>query len=45
MGDFAEILRIGICGKNDTPNFYDILQILGEQRVIERINYTIKLLT
>ncbi|MFO7969797.1 MAG: glutamate--tRNA ligase family protein, partial [Candidatus Izemoplasmatales bacterium] len=45
VGDFAEILRIGICGKNDTPNFYDILQVLGEQRVIERINYTIKLLS
>ena len=44
VGDFAEILRIGICGKNNTPNFYDILKILGEQRVLERISHTIKLL-
>ncbi|MFW5889386.1 MAG: glutamate--tRNA ligase [Bacillota bacterium] len=45
VGDYAEILRIGICGKNNTPNFYDVLEILGEERVIERINYTIKLLS
>ncbi|MCF7924173.1 MAG: glutamate--tRNA ligase [Candidatus Izimaplasma sp.] len=44
VGDFAEILRVGICGKNNTPNFYDVLQILGKQIVIERINHTINLL-
>ncbi|QWB99719.1 glutamate--tRNA ligase [Mycoplasmatota bacterium] len=44
VGDYAEIIRIASCGKPDTPNFYDILQILGEERVIERIKYTKNLL-
>jgi len=44
VGDYAEIIRIAACGKPDTPNFYDILKILGEERVIERIKYTKNLL-
>jgi glutamyl-tRNA synthetase len=44
VGDFAEILRVGSCGKADTPNFYDVLQILGQEKVVERINYTLGLL-
>ncbi len=42
VGDYAEILRLATCGKKNTPNFYSILTILGEERVIERINLTIK---
>lgn len=44
VGDFAEIIRIGACGKANTPNFYDVLQILTEEKVIERIKYTLSLL-
>ncbi|MDA3932599.1 MAG: glutamate--tRNA ligase [Tenericutes bacterium] len=44
VGDYAEIIRVAACGKPDTPNFYDILKILGEERVIERIKYTKNLL-
>ncbi|HKL47601.1 MAG TPA: hypothetical protein VJ878_02940, partial [Candidatus Izemoplasmatales bacterium] len=43
VGDYAEIIRIGACGKADTPNFYDILKILTKKKVVERINYTISL--
>jgi len=44
VGDYAEIIRVASCGKANTPNFYDILQILGKERVVERIKYTIGLL-
>ena len=42
VGDYAEIIRIAACGKANTPNFYDILQILGESRVIARIEFALK---
>lgn len=41
VGDYAEILRLSTCAKNNTPNFYSVLTILGEQEVIRRINLTI----
>jgi glutamyl-tRNA synthetase len=44
VGDYAEIIRVAACGKANTPNFYDVLQILTEKRVVERINYTLSLL-
>lgn len=41
IGDFAEVVRIAVSGRKNTPNFYHILKIMGEKRVIERINQTI----
>ncbi|MCK4551284.1 MAG: hypothetical protein KAU02_00085 [Tenericutes bacterium] len=41
VGDYAGILRLGTCGKKNTPNFYSVLVILGVDRVVERINKTI----
>jgi len=44
IGDFAEIIRIAVSGKKNTPNFYYILEILGEERINKRIEKTIALL-
>ncbi|MFA5006720.1 MAG: glutamate--tRNA ligase family protein [Candidatus Izemoplasmatales bacterium] len=44
IGDFAEIIRIAVSGRKNTPNFYRILTILGEAKVRERIARTIALL-
>ncbi|MFA7076588.1 MAG: glutamate--tRNA ligase [Candidatus Izemoplasmatales bacterium] len=44
IGEYAEIIRIATCAKTNTPNFYDVLIILGKERVIERINHTISIL-
>ena len=41
VGDFAEIIRIAVSGRKNTPNFYQILTILGKERVIRRIEQTI----
>ena len=42
VGDYAEILRVATCAKKNTPNFYSILEILGEERITKRINNAIK---
>ena len=42
IGDFAEIIRISISGRKNTPNFYHVLRILGLERVINRIEKTMK---
>jgi glutamyl-tRNA synthetase len=44
IGDYAEILRLATCAKKNTPNFYFVLNILGEKRILERINKTIAFL-
>ncbi len=44
IGEYAEILRLATCAKTSTPNFYDVLRILGKDKVIERINHTIAIL-
>jgi glutamyl-tRNA synthetase len=44
IGDYAAILRLAICAKQNTPNFYSVLTILGDARVKERINNTIAIL-
>ena len=44
IGDFAEILRLATCAKSSTPNFYDVLRILGHNKVKNRLNEAIELL-
>ncbi len=44
IGDFAEIIRIAVAGRKSTPNFYHILEIMGEEKVKTRINKVISLL-
>ncbi len=38
VSDCARILRIAISGKESTPNFYHIQKIMGEKRLLERLN-------
>jgi glutamyl-tRNA synthetase len=42
VGDVAEIIRIAISGRKNTPNFYQVLKILGEARLKQRIKQTMK---
>jgi len=44
IGDFAEIIRISVSGRKNTPNFYHVLKILGIKRIKARINKAISLL-
>ena len=45
VGDYAGILRVAICAKQNTPNFYSVLTILGESEVIRRLDKTIAYLS
>jgi glutamyl-tRNA synthetase len=44
IGDFAEIIRIAVSGRKNTPNFYYILKIMGNEKITERIDKTIALI-
>lgn len=44
IGEYAEIIRIATCAKTSTPNFYDVLRILGKEKIVARINHTIAIL-
>ena len=37
-GDVAMNLRVAMTGRTNTPDLYSLMQVLGEKRVIERIN-------
>lgn len=42
VGDISTIIRIALTGRQNTPDLYAIMQILGKQRVIDRLNAFIK---
>lgn len=44
VGDISEFLRIALTGKRNSPNLYYVIQILGEKKVISRINSVIQTL-
>ena len=41
VGDVSEMLRIALSGKKNSPNLYCVIQILGKEKVVERINKTV----
>ena len=44
IADFSSIIRIAITNKKNTPDIYGIMQLLGKDRVIERLEKTIAIL-
>lgn len=37
VGDIAMLLRIAVTRRTTTPDLYDILQVMGEERVLQRL--------
>ena len=37
VGDVSTIIRIAVTGRTNTPDLYDIIKVLGKDRVIERL--------
>ena len=37
VGDISMVLRVAVTSKSMTPNLYDIMQILGKERILKRI--------
>ncbi len=44
VGDVSEVLRIALSGKKNSPNLYYVMQILGKDKVKERIEKVIETL-
>ena len=42
VADVSNIIRIAITSKNMSPNLYDIMKLLGKERVIKRLENCIK---
>jgi glutamyl/glutaminyl-tRNA synthetase len=38
VGDISMVLRVAITGKTNAPDLFAVMQILGKDRVIARIN-------
>ena len=37
VGDVSTVIRIAVTGRTNTPDLYEIMQVLGKDRVIERL--------
>ena len=38
VGDVSTVLRIAITGRRNTPDLYEIMRVLGKEKVMERLN-------
>ena len=38
VGDVSTVIRIALTGRTNTPDMYEIMQVLGKDSVIERLN-------
>ena len=41
VADACAIIRVAVTGRNQTPDLYSIMKVLGEQEVKNRINYVL----
>lgn len=44
VGDVSTVIRVAVTGRRNTPDLYQILQVLGEEEIIKRIDIAINLL-
>lgn len=44
VGDVSTVIRVAVTGRKNTPDLYEILQVLGYEKVIDRIDEVIALL-
>ena len=42
VADVAKILRVFLTGKTETPNLYEIIRVMGEKRVKDRLKKALK---
>ncbi len=38
VGDISTVIRVALTGRSNTPDLYEIMQVLGEESIKERIN-------
>ena len=37
VGDVSTVIRVALTGRTNTPDMYEIMQVLGKERVIKRL--------
>lgn len=42
VGDVSTVIRVGITRRNQTPDLYEILKVLGKDEVLKRLDYAIE---
>ena len=42
VGDISTVIRIALTGRANTPDMYEIMQVLGKESVEARLNKAIK---
>ena len=42
VGDISTVIRVALTGRSNTPDLYEIMQVLGEESIKQRINKIIK---
>lgn len=42
VGDVSTVLRVALTGRTNTPDMYEIMQVLGKERVIKRFENAVK---
>ena len=38
VGDISTVLRVALTGRSNTPDLYEIMQVLGKERIFKRFN-------
>ncbi len=38
VGDISTVLRVVLTGRQNTPDMYEIMQVLGKESVLKRLN-------
>ena len=42
VGDISTVLRVALTGRQNTPDMYEIIQVIGKNSVIERLEKAMK---
>ena len=37
VGDISTVIRVSLTGRQNTPDLYEIMQVLGEETVVNRL--------
>ena len=44
VGDISTVIRVALTSRSNTPDMYEIMQVLGKERVIQRLEKAIEIL-
>ena len=42
VGDISTVIRVSLTGRQNTPDMYEIMQVLGKESVINRLEKAVK---